>query len=686
MADSSDKTTAINPQLTDWTGPLGLPRFDLIRDADFAPAFDATLAEAERAVEMIAANPEPASFDNTIAALELAEEPLNKVAAVFYTLASADANPDRQALERDLAPRMAAHNTRIVMDPRLFARIQAVSDAPDALNPEQARVTELYLRDFRRAGAALTGPKRDRMAAIRERLAVLSNQFSQNVLADERDYVLPLTEADLDGLPQSLRDMMAAAARERGIKGYALTLGRSLIVPFLEYSARRDLREIAWRAWTGRGDGTGAGGDATDNRRIAAEILQLRHERAQLLGYADFAAFKLEPEMAGSADRVRDLLMQVWGPARARAEADAARLTEMLHADGVNGVLEPWDWRFYARQRRGAEHAIDPEEVKPYLTLDAMLGAVFDVAGRLYGLSFVPVAAPLWRPEVRAWDVLRGDRHMATFVGDYFARPSKRSGAWCSSLQVQRLMAPDQRAIVTNICNFTPPSQPGAPAFLSWDDARTLFHEFGHATHHILSNVTYPSISGTSVARDFVELPSQLYEHWLSVPEILAKHARHAQTGEPMPDALRERLLAAANADAGFSTVEYLASALVDLDFHDGPPPADPMARQAEVLAELDLPHAIPMRHATPHFAHVFSGDGYSSGYYSYMWSELMDADAFAAFEEAGDPFDPPTARRLEETILSQGGSEPADQLWTRFRGRMPGVEPLLKGRGLTAG
>ena len=675
----------MNSELTHWTGPLGLPRFDLIRDEDFAPAFDACLKLAGDAVEAIAANPEPPSFQNTVAALETAEDPLNRLCAIFFTLTGVDSNPAREELQRQIAPRLAAHGARVSMDPRLFDRVEAISQDMDELSPEDRRLTELTLRGLRRAGAGLTGAARDRMAALRERLAVLSTQFAQNVLTDERDFTMAVADDRLQGLPDWLIRSMRAAARERGLSGQIVTLNRSLIVPFLEYAADRALREAAWRAWAARGDGSGAGGSATDNRPIAAEILQLRHERAQLLGYADFASYKLEPEMAGNAENVEALLMQVWAPAKARAEQDAARFTEMLHEDGVNGALEPWDWRYYAERRRKAEHDLDEAEVKPYLTLDAMIGAVFDTANRLFGLEMREFQAPLWSPDVRAWEVMRDGRRLAVFLGDFHARPSKRSGAWCSTLQSQHRLGAGQQPIVINVCNFTPPETAGAPSFLSWDDAHTLFHEFGHALHNILSDVTWPSIAGTSVARDFVELPSQLFEHWLEQPEVLDRHARHAETGAPLSADLRDRLIAAGNADQGFATVEYLESALVDLDFHRGAPPADPMARQAEFLAGLGAPTAIPMRHATPHFAHVFSGDGYSSGYYSYMWSEVMDADAFEAFMEKGDAFDPETAAKLEKWILSKGDSRPADELWLKFRERKPGVHALLKGRGLVA-
>ncbi|MCF3972452.1 M3 family metallopeptidase [Paracoccus salsus] len=673
----------MNPELTEWTGPEGLPRFDLISDEDFAPGFDHWLADAEAAMEAIAASPEPATFRNTVAAIETAEVRLNRVLSIFYTLAAVDSNPVRQALQRDFAPRLADYGSRTSMDPRLYARVKTVAEGAASLAPEDRRITELALRDLTRAGAGLEGEARRRMGEIRSRMAVLTTEFAQNVLTDEREYVLPVPDDRLDGLPDWLIASMRTAARERGRDGQVLTLNRSLIVPFLEHAGDRALREVAFRAWAARGSGEGAGGADSDNLPIVAEILSLRHERARLLGYQDFAAWKLEPEMAGNADRVQQLLGKVWGPATTRAAEDEASLTAMAREDGVNGALEAWDWRLYAERLRRREHEVDPSAVKPYLTLDAMLGAVFDVAQRLFGLEFQPLSAPLWSPDVRAWKVTRDGRLMAIFLGDFFARPSKRSGAWCSSLQVQHKIGQGQRAIVVNVCNFTPPEAPGQPAFLSWDDAHTLFHEFGHATHHILSDVTWPSISGTSVAQDFVELPSQLYEHWLEQPQVLDAHARHVHTGAPMPADLRDRVIAAGKADAGFATTEYLESALVDLEFHRRVPPADPIALQAEILEQLGAPRAIPMRHATPHFAHVFAGDSYASGYYSYMWSEVMDADAFAAFEETGDIFDPATARRLERTILSRGGSAPAEELWMAFRQRMPGVDALLKGRGL---
>jgi peptidyl-dipeptidase Dcp len=666
----------MNVLLEKWDTPFGLPPFAAIRDADFLPAFDEALARARAAIAAIAEGP-GTGFAEVIEGLEQAEADLDRVSGVFYNLAGADSNEAREELQRVLAPTLSAFASEVTNNKPLFAKVEALWQGRDGLDltAEQRRVLDLYRRMFVRSGAALEDAAADRLTLVKSRLAVLGTQFSQNLLADERSWYMDLAEADLEGLPDFVVQAARAAGEERGLGGPVVTLNRSLIVPFLQFSPRRALRKRAYEAWVARG----ANGGATDNRGIAAEILALRHERAQLLGYTDFASFKLEPEMAKTPQAVRDLLMRVWAPARAKALADGAVLEAMLHADGIAGPLEPWDWRYYSEQRRKAEHDLDEAALKPYLSLDAMLGAMFDCATRLFGLEFREIAGPFYHPDVRGWEVTRGGVHVAVFLGDYFARGSKRSGAWCSAMRSQKKLGGDQRPIVVNVCNFAK----GDPCLLSYDDARTLFHEFGHALHQMLSDVTYGFISGTSVARDFVELPSQLYEHWLEVPAVLEAHARHHQTGEAMPADLLKRLLDAATYDQGFGTVEFVSSAMVDLEFHSGAPPADPMQKQAEVLEALGLPRAIRMRHATPHFAHVFSGDGYSAGYYSYMWSEVMDADAFAAFEEAGDPFDPETAAKLEKFILSAGGREEAEALYLQFRGRMPGVEALLKGRGL---
>ena len=669
-----------NPLLSDWDTPFDLPPFDAISDDDFAPALDAALEAAKANINAITATTDAPTFTNTIEALEVSEALLGRVLGTFYAVAGADSNPEREALQRDFAPKLSAYGSWMSSNQPLFSRIETLWDQRDTLDltPEQSRVLMLTRRGFVRSGALLQGDAADRLRDVKSRLSVIGTDFVQNLLADEREWFMPLDADGLAGLPDFVVATARAAGKEKDAGGPVLTLSRSLIVPFLQFSDRRDLRQKAYEAWTARG----ANGGKTDNRAIAAETLKLRADRAQLLGYETFADYKLETEMAGTPAAVRDLLMQVWEPAKESALADAKQLERMLHADGWDGPLEAWDWRYYSEKQRKKLHDLDEAELKPYLQLDRMIEAAFACSNRLFGLTFEEIDAPKYHADVRLWDVTRNGKHVAVFIGDYFARGSKRSGAWCSAMRSQQKLEGDIRSHVINVCNFAKPED-GQPALLSYDDARTLFHEFGHALHQMLSDVTYESISGTSVARDFVELPSQLFEHWLEVPEVLSEFATHAQTGEPMPEDLLKRMLNAATYDMGFSTVEYVASALVDLGFHEGPPPADPMQKQAEILEEIGMPHAIRMRHATPHFAHVFAGDGYSCGYYSYMWSEVMDADAFAAFEEVGDPFDPALAKRLEATILSSGGSVDAAELYTDFRGRLPGVQALLKGRGL---
>ena len=669
-----------NPLRDTWDTPFELPPFNLIKDEHFAPAVEAALEECRAVIAAICDGSDP-TFANTIEALSMADTPLEKALAPFFAMAGADSNDVREGLMRDFSPMLSAYSSEITANTELFARIEAIWAARDTLdlNDEQQRVLMLMRRNFVRSGAELEGYAADRLADVKQRLSVLGTRFTQNLLADEREWFMPLD--DLTGLPDFVIQAATAAGEDKKARGPVVTLSRSLIVPFLQFSPRRDLRQKAYEAWTSRG----AMGGETDNRDIAAETLSLRTERANLLGYDTFADYKLETEMAKTPDAVRALLMQVWEPAKASALADATVLQAMMHNDDEQGPLEPWDWRYYSEKRRATEHDLNEAELKPYLQLDKMIDAAFACSNRLFGLEFTPIDAPMYHEDCRAWEVTRDGKHMAVFIGDYFARSSKRSGAWCSAMRSQQKLAGDIRPQVINVCNFAKPSK-GAPALLSYDDARTLFHEFGHALHQMLSDVTYELISGTSVARDFVELPSQLYEHWMEVPEVLEEFAVHAETGEPMPRDLLDRMLGAATYDMGFSTVEYVASALVDLAFHETEDaPADPMQKQAEVLEDIGMPHAIQMRHATPHFAHVFAGDGYSCGYYSYMWSEVMDADAFQAFEENGGPFDPTMAKKLEEFILSAGGSDDAATLYTKFRGSMPDATALLKGRGLAA-
>lgn len=685
------ETRALNPAVTDWNGPHGLPRFEAISDADFAPAFDAALAEHEAEIDTIANNPEAPTFENTIVALEIAGDALSRVSSVFWCLAGANTNDAIQALEREISPRMSRHYSKIGMNAALFARIDSLWETRETLglDLEATRVLERHWKGFVKSGAKLPREEQERLAAINETLAGLGTRFGQNVLADEKSWALFLdSEADLAGLPGFLRDAMASAARERGREGaYAVTLSRSIIEPFLTFSEVRALREQAFKAWVARGEN----GGETDNRGVVAETLKLRAEKAGLLGYANYAALKLDNTMAKTPDAVNGLLTQVWDKAVARAREEEADLQALASAGGSNETIMPWDWRFYAEKLRAERFSFSESELKPYLQLEKIIDACFDVASRLFGITAVERKDVTgYHPDVRVFEIRNRDGGLvALFLGDYFARSSKRSGAWMSSFQSQhRLDLPNgakgEIGIIYNVCNFAKPAA-GRPALLSLDDARTLFHEFGHALHGMLSNVTYPSVSGTGVSRDFVELPSQLYEHWLTVPEILKTYAVHVETGEPMPQSLLDKVLAARTFNSGFATVEFTASALVDMALHTIPAPEDPMAVQAEVLERIGLPRAIVMRHATPHFQHVFSGDGYSAGYYSYMWSEVLDADAFAAFEETGNAFDPGMAEKLKAHIYSVGGSIDPEEAYKSFRGKLPSPDAMLAKKGLAA-
>ncbi len=682
-------TTALYASLTHWDGKNGLPRFENVRDEDFAGAFDAALGAHDAEIDAIAQAGEEPSFANTITALEIAGDELSRVSALFWNKAGAHTNPAIQALEREIAPKMSRHYSRISMNEALFRRIDSLWEQREALglSGEELRVLERHWKGFVRSGAKLPKDSQERLAAINEELAGLGAKFGQNVLADEKSWKLVLsTEEELAGVPDFLRDAMKGAAREHGDDGaYAITLSRSIIEPFLTFSERRDLREQAFKAWVSRG----ANGGETDNRDTVKRTLELRDEKAKLLGYANFAAYKLDNTMAKTPEAVNDLLTRVWTKAVERAGEEEAELAALMREEGNNHDVMPWDWRHYAEKLRAIKFNFSEAELKPYLQLDKILEACFEVAHRLFGIRALEVTDVIaYHPDVRTFEIHDGNgKIVAVFLADFFARPSKRSGAWMSSFQSQHKLRlkngrEGELPIIYNVCNFAKPSQ-GKPALLSLDDARTLFHEFGHALHGMLSNVTYPSVSGTGVSRDFVELPSQLYEHWLTVPQILETYALHYETGEPMPKALLDKVLAAQTFNAGFNTVEYTSSALVDMAFHTRGVVEDPMAVQSDVLASLGMPKSMVMRHATPHFQHIFSGDGYSAGYYSYMWSEVLDADAFEAFEETGNPFNPDVARRLRDNVYSVGGSVDAEETYKAFRGKMPSPDAMMRKRGL---
>jgi peptidyl-dipeptidase Dcp len=676
---------AANPFFQEWDSPFGVPPFARIAPAHFPPALDSAFDQHNAEIDKIADNPVAPAFDNTVEALENSGRMLSRVSDVFHALAGAHTNEALLAIERDVSPKLAVHWNRIRMNEALYRRIEMLWGERGRLrlSGEQARVLERYRTMFRRAGAHLDAAAKKRLAEITERLATLGTTFSQNVLADEQFVVELAGEDDLAGLPDFVRAAARAAAEERGKSGkYLVTLSRSSVEPFLQFSRRRDLRERVFQAWIARGDN----GGSTDNKAIIREMVALRAERARLLGYGTFAAYRLDDSMAKTPQAVRGLLERVWKPARARALADRDAMQGLVQAEGGNFRLAPWDWRFYAEKLRQAQCDFDEAAIKPYLQLDKIIEAAFTTARRLFGLTFTSrTDVPVWHPDVRVWEAKAADgRHVGVFFGDYFARPSKRSGAWMTTLRDQEKLAGDIRPLVINVMNFSK-AQAGEPTLLSFDDARTLFHEFGHALHALLSDVTYPLISGTGVFTDFVELPSQLYEHWLERPEILREFAVHYRTGEPMPEDLLRRMLDARNFNMGFATVEFVASALVDLDYHllESTDELDVTKFEKEALARIGMPSEIVMRHRSPHFAHIFSGGGYASAYYSYMWSEVMDADAFAAFEETGDVFDPATAARLRQHIYSAGGSRDPAELYTAFRGRLPTPEALLRRRGL---
>jgi peptidyl-dipeptidase Dcp len=680
-------TPEFNPALVNWNGLHGLPRFEALQDGDFAAAFDAAIAAHEQEIDEIANNPAAPTFENTVVALETAGDALSRVSALFWNRAGAHTNDTIQALERDISPKMSRHYSKIGMNAALFARIDALWEKRDSLGLtlEQTRVLERHWKGFVKSGAKLAKAEQEKLAGINEKLAGLGTQFGQNVLSDEKGWALVLAQTDLSGVPDFLKDAMAAAARERAEDGkFAVTLSRSIIEPFLTFSDRRDLREQAFKAWAARGANDGA----TDNRGVIRETLALRNEVAMLLGYGSFAELKLDNTMAKTPEAVNHLLRQVWAKAVERAKEEETDIAKLITQEGKNHDVMPWDWRHYAEKIRAQKFNFSETELKPYLQLEKIIDACFDVAGRLFGIRAVEkkgVAA--YHPEVRVFEIRdRNDKLVALFLGDYFARSSKRSGAWMSSFQAQHKLPlksgrNGELPIIYNVCNFAKPAE-GKPALLSLDDARTLFHEFGHALHGMLSDVTYPSVSGTGVSRDFVELPSQLYEHWLTVPEILKQYAVHFETGEPMPQALLDKVLAARTFNSGFNTVEFTSSALVDMAFHTRKAVEDPMAVQAEVLSDLGMPKSIVMRHASPHFQHIFSG-GYSAGYYSYMWSEVLDADAFAAFEETGDPFNGDMAQKLKDNIYSVGGSIDPEDAYKAFRGKLPSPEAMLVKKGL---
>jgi peptidyl-dipeptidase Dcp len=687
MNTTSAQETLANPLLEEWDSPFGLPPFERIQPAHFAPAFAMALAAHRAEINAIAHNAAAPDFDNTVAALDRSGCLLTRISLLFENLASSETSPALQAVEREMAQPLAAHANAIHLDAALFARIDRVHAMRErcGLNPEQTRLVERIHLDFVRAGATLADDKRERYAAVTEELATLTTAFAQNVLADEAAYQLVLDgEADLAGLPAFVRDAAKASAVERGLPDkHVITLSRSLIAPFLTFSSRRDLRERAFRAWTARGEGTLD--PARGNLSLITAIMTLRLEQAQLLGYRCYADYALADTMAQGTGAVRALLDQVWTPARSRMGLERARLQAIAEREDPGTVVEAWDWRYYAEKVRQAEFALDDAALKPYFSLERMVEAAFDCASRLFGLRFVPrpdIGA--YHPDVKVYEVHSRDGLKAVFLHDNFARPSKRSGAWMSSLRVQSRNGDDGGNVVPIVLNNNNFAR-GNPTLLSFDDVRTLFHEFGHGLHGMLSDVTHERLSGTAVLQDFVELPSQIYEHWAEEREVLKAHARHVDTGEPIPDALIDKLMAASTFNQGMETVEYTACALVDLALHEltDMSALDAGAFEAAELQRIGMPADVVMRHRLPHFLHLFSGPDYASGYYVYLWAEVLDADAYDAFSEAGSPFDAATARRLHDCIYAVGNTREPGEAFVAFRGRPPRVEPMLRQRGL---
>ena len=675
-----------NALLEDWQTPFGLPPFERIRPEHFTPAFDAALASHLTEVEAIAAQAAEPTFDNTVAAFDRSGRLLERVGRVFHNLTASETSPALQAIEREMMPRLAAHESAVRLHAGLFARIDALHRRRSelALDPESLRLLERVHLDFVLEGARLTGEARKRYAAITERLATLYTQFRQNVLADEAAWRLPLrSDADLAGLPEGLVSAARSAGKAAGEGDVpVITLSRSLIVPFLTFSTRRDLREHAFSAWIRRGGNPGE----HDNHPVAREILALRTEQSRLHGYANFADYALVDRMAGKPAAVADLLRQVWEPAKARAAAEREALVGMARSLGETHAIEPWDWRYYAEKVRKARYGLDEAELKPYFSLERMRAAAFDTAARLFGITFHERRdIATYHPDVDVFEVRAPDgQAVGIFLSDNYARPTKRGGAWMSAYRLQSRVAGETLPVIVNNNNFAK-APAGEPTLLSSDDVRTLFHEFGHGLHGLLSQVTFERLSGTSVLRDFVELPSQIFEHWGFEPEVLKRHAWHCRTGEPIPDRLIEQLKRAQTFNQGFETVEYTACALLDMALHarsdaDG---VDIAAFERQELARIGMPREIVLRHRLPHFQHLFGSDGYAAGYYVYMWAEVLDADGYEAFVEAGNPFDARVAARLKRYIYSTGGTLAPAEAYRAFRGRDPRVQPMLAQRGL---
>jgi len=684
-ARTSSESTE-NPFFSDWTAPFEAPPFDRIKEEHFKPAALEGIKRHETEVQAIINNSAPPTFANTIEALDRSGLFLDRVQKVMENLLSANTNDTLQAIATDLAPTISRHYDEIYLNPRLFQRIKTVYEQRDRLelNPEQRQLLEKFYKDFVRAGANLDETKKNRLKEINQELAVLSLKFGDNVLKDTNAFELVIENlADLEGLPENVIAAAAEAAKERGKEGkWVFTLHKPSLIPLLQYSPRRELREKIFRAYINRGNN----GNEYDNKALIARTIALRIEKANLLGYKTWAEYVLEENMAKAPENVYKLLEQIWTPALKKAKEEAAELQKLVKAEGHSFKLEPWDWWYYAEKLRKQKYNLDEEMLRPYFKLENVIEGVFTLANKLYGLQFVERKdIPVYHPDVRVFEVKEADgTHVGILYTDYFPRSSKSGGAWMNAIRDEyKIDGQKYTPIICNVGNFTKPTKE-QPSLLSYEEVTTLFHEFGHALHGLLSDCTYLRLTGTNVDRDFVELPSQIMENWVAEPEMLKLFARHYQTGEPIPDALIAKLKNSQYFNQGFATVEYLAASFLDMDWHTLIAPViteEVMNFEDKSLQRIGLIPEIVVRYRSPYFSHIFSGE-YSAGYYSYIWAEVLDADAFQAFKEKG-LFDQATARSFRENILARGGSEDPMSLYIRFRGREPKVEPMLKRRGL---
>lgn len=677
---------AVEALTKDWTGPFsGVPAFDKVKVEAFAPALEEAMAEQLQEVNAIANNRAVPTFENTIAAMEKAGSKMERVSTVYYIWAANMNSPEFAKVQREMAPKLAAFNDKITQNEGLFKKIEAVYNSPEKakLTPEQQRLTWVYYTNFVRAGAKLNAEQKARLSEINQVLAGHFTKFGQNLLKDENDqYIEIKSEADLAGMSQSFKDGAAADASAKGLKGsWIIRNTRSSVDPFLTYAERRDLREKVWKMFIMRGDN----GGTTDNKAIIAEILQLRAERAKLLGYETHAHWRLENAMAKTPERAMELLEAVWTPAIGRVKEEVRDMQALADRQGAKITIEPWDYRYYMEKVRKDRYDLDANEVKQYLQLDKIREAMFWVASELFNFTFSPVKnVPVFHPDVTVWEVKNKTtgKHVGLWYFDPYARDGKRSGAWMNAYRSQSRFDGEVTTIVSNNSNFVK-GKPGEPVLISWDDANTMFHEFGHALHGLSSNVNYPSLSGTAVSRDYVEFPSQLLEHWLSTPEVLQKYAVHYETGKPIPQDLVNKIERAATFNQGFATTEYLASALIDMKLHlAGSQKIDVAKFEKETLDTLGMPRELVMRHRTPQFSHAFGSDGYSAGYYSYLWSDVITADAYGAFTEGKGPYDKAVGERLVKYIFSVGNTMDPAEAYRKFRGRDPKVEALMKKRG----